>query len=362
MRSAAKPVLSGHGKDIVWDGLNVSAESLLKAKTLECSVYLTRKCNLKCQYCRIVETTLPEELSMEQWIEAMDIIEGLGVKFVNIAGGEPTVLKGLGRLISHLNKTFMSYSIVSNSMFNDDKLDEMVDAGLKAYVASIDVLDSRDLSPHDLRKSNAGMRMLEKLRLRNVPNLCANIVISAKNLNSVVVAAKYLSDSGFLVNLCPVIWGRGDKWDDAKEADPSYRLTEEHKEKLSAMAIELIEMKRAGALIVPTEAYLRGLPVHAIGLDWKCFDGNRATDPPRLIVDADGSLMTCINTRGEVSKKYTIFDLRDDVAYERFSPDWWMDAKKCKGCYWSTMVMAKERLDMLDSFRKGILKTNANQR
>ncbi|MEE9615225.1 MAG: hypothetical protein V3W31_09825, partial [Thermodesulfobacteriota bacterium] len=48
--------------DMVWEEFKITPEDLLKAKVLESSVYLTRKCNLKCQYCKIVKTQLPEEL------------------------------------------------------------------------------------------------------------------------------------------------------------------------------------------------------------------------------------------------------------------------------------------------------------
>jgi len=352
-----------NGDDPLWNEFKLKPEILLNAQVLESSVYLTRKCNLKCQYCKIVKTELPGELSMERWIEAMDIFESLGVRFVNIAGGEPTILKELPRLISHISKkTSMAHSLVSNSLFGDTMLRGLVEAGLQAYVASIDFDDTAGTKDDDVIKAGAGMAMLEKLRALKVPYLCANIVISAKNLASVVRVTETLSNRGIWVNHCPVIWGRGDKWEDVEEADNDYRLTKEHTEKLQKISEKLIALKKGGALILPTERYLKDLPLYSADLSWKCFSETRPSGPTRLIVDADGALLTCINMRGDVTDKYSIFDLKDRSVYDDFAADWYEDVKKCKGCYWSTMVTAKERHHLLEAFKKEVLDGHADKR
>jgi len=342
--------------DLLWNEFKLKPEILLKAKVLESSVYLTRRCNLKCQYCKIVKTELSGELSIDRWREAMDIFESLGIRFVNIAGGEPTILKDLPRLISHIvKKTSMAHSLVSNSLFNDTMLRGLIKAGLQAYIASIDIDETTGSKEDDIIKAGAGIKMLEKLR-GHVPYLCANIVISAKNLQSVVHVTETLSNRGIWVNLCPVIWGRGDKWEEVEEADNDYRLTSNHLDQLHKLAEELIALKKSGALILPTEQYLKDLPLYSTELSWKCFSSTTPSAPTRLIVDADGALLTCINMRGKVTDKYSIFDLKKDGLYEQFSSDWYDDAKSCKGCYWSTMVTAKERNNMLEIFKQEALK------
>jgi MoaA/NifB/PqqE/SkfB family radical SAM enzyme len=161
-------------QDALWNTFGITPKDIAELKIIESSVYLTRKCNLACQYCKIIKTTLPEELTTRQWVEAFDILESLGIRFVNIAGGEPTILKGLGKMVAHLNnKTSMRYSIVSNSIFNDRKLDELVDAGLKTFVASVDVIEDNHGDLGSIRKSSAGLKMLKKLQNRNVPELWA---------------------------------------------------------------------------------------------------------------------------------------------------------------------------------------------
>ncbi|MBI5232831.1 MAG: radical SAM protein [Deltaproteobacteria bacterium] len=347
--------IMGYVPDILWKRFSLTKEELANSRILESSVYLTRKCNLKCQYCKIIKTDLPEELTTEKWLEVFDILALLGTRFINIAGGEPTIVPGLIKMIKHLNKyKHIEYSIVSNSVFNEKRLDDMVQAGLRSYVASIDVIGSTDQTLHDLKKSSAGMGMLEKLKRKGVPYLCANIVISGTNINVVMDVVRHLLDNDIWVNICPVIWGKGDNWETIETADENYRLRPEHKARLEMIAQELIDMKRAGRPIVPTETYLKGIPDFGIGLEWKCYSSEDPSSPPRLIIDADGRLMTCINMRGEVSKRFSIFDLLDEKKYRGFIELWWQDVKTCQGCYWSTMVMAKERQTMLEEIKKGL--------
>ena len=334
-------------QDALWDAFAVSSQDIAKLKIIESSIYLTRKCNIACQYCKIIKTELPEELTTEQWMEAFDILDSLGIRFVNIAGGEPTIVKGLGTLIGHLNhETSMKYSLVSNSIFNDRKLEELVDAGLKTFVASVDVMEDGVIDLDVLRKSNAGLKMLKKLQARGVPELCGNIVINGLNINNVMSVVHYLNDNGFWTSICPIVWGKGDKWEEPEKADESYRLTEAHKNKLEEIANELLLMKEKGGLILPTESYIKNMTTFGIGCNWKCYTEKNSPNPPRLFIDADGSIMSCINFRGDTASKYSIFDFRDVSVYEKFIHEWWDAVSDCAGCYWSTMYMAKERQDM----------------
>jgi len=337
-------------QDALWNSFNISPLEIKNLKIIESSVYLTRKCNLACQYCKIIKTVLPTELTTGQWMEAFDILENLGIHFVNIAGGEPTILKGLGELIRHLNsKTSMQYSLVSNSIFNNRKLDELVDAGLKTFVASVDVIEGETSDLGNLRKSGAGLKMLKKLQARGVPELCGNIVINGRNINSVMSVVRYLNGHGFWTSICPIVWGKGDKWEEIEKGDESYKLTEAHKDKLEEIAGELLEMKKRGDLILPTEDYIRNMSTFGIGCDWKCHLEKKSPYPPRLFIDADGSIMSCINFRGDTASRYSIFDFKDTSVYEKFIEEWWDDVADCPGCYWSTMYMAKERQDMVYS-------------
>ncbi len=351
----ADKLQASSNRDALWDAFDITPAEISNLKIIESSIYVTRKCNISCQYCKIIKTRFPRELTTGQWIEAFDILDSLGIRFVNIAGGEPTILKGLGAMISHLNnRTSMRYSVVSNSIFNDRKLDELVAAGLKTFVASVDVLEQGADDKGILRKSDAGLKMLKKLQARGVPELCGNIVINGRNIDNVMSVVRRLNDDGLWTSICPIVWGKGDNWGEIEKADESYRLTAAHKGRLEEIVDELLMMKERGDLILPTEDYIRNMTGFGIDCNWKCYTEKKSPNPPRLFIDADGSIMNCINFRGEIASKYSIFDFRDASAYEQFISEWWDAVSDCPGCYWSTMVMAKQRQDLVYGIRQSI--------
>jgi hypothetical protein len=62
------------GHDLIWEHFQIDPQGLQALRVVEASVYLTRKCNLTCQYCKMVKIQLDRELSVDQWIEAVDIL------------------------------------------------------------------------------------------------------------------------------------------------------------------------------------------------------------------------------------------------------------------------------------------------
>jgi len=211
----------------------------------------------------------------------------------------------------------------------------------------VDVIGNKSSDLGNLRKSSAGLQMLSKLQQRGVPELCGNIVINGQNINQVMSVVRYLNDHGFWTSICPIVWGKGDQWEEVEKADESYRLTEVHRGRMEEIANELLDMKKQGGLILPTEGYIKNMTTFGIGCDWKCHMEKKSPYPPRLFIDADGSIMSCINFRGKTVSKYSIFDFRDPAVYDRYINEWWDDVADCTGCYWSTMYMAKERQDMV---------------
>jgi hypothetical protein len=60
-----------------------------------------------------------------------------------------------------------------------------------------------------------------------------------------------------------------------------------------------------------------------------------------LRIDADGSVMCCNDIRGNVSDKYSVFDLPNETAYEEFQKEWCNDSKRCPGCLWPDLYQSE---------------------
>lgn len=312
-------------------------------KITEAQIFLTRECNLKCGYCNIVRDDM-NELGFEEWKKAYDNMENIGIKTVKVMGGEPTVKKWLPGLLEYISKGSIRTAILSNSLFDDQTMERLVDAGLWGYFASVDGLSDilggiKTFGEDAAEKSSEGYKMLHKLKERGVPLLAANVVINKPNMHEVPEVAQRLSNDGFYVNLCTVQHTKNRKEFSRTNVSDDYRFTEEGSEHLEELANKLIQKKRSGVKITVPETYIRDIPVYGINCDWKCEDISQ------LRIDADGSLMLCNEYRTPLADKYNITSITLEN-YERFLRDWKesRDIIDCDGCYWSCFLQAEDNI------------------
>lgn len=310
------------------------SEVFCAPKAVEASLYMSRKCDDKCLTCNAAEAGR-KELSVEEWMDAVDMLKNIGIENISVLLGSLTAVpNGMGGLIRHINgKQGLEYSVVSNFILDDASICELVDAGLRSYTAGVTVFNAADGS-FPVVTSSAGMIMLERMKYLGVKRLQANLTASRKNLGGIVNAAKYLSNRGIWVNVSMAQGG----------------LDEEQTPMLIDMASGLLRLKHEGALIAASEDYLTGLPAYGAGFSWKCCE-TRLDAPPRIVVDSDGALKTCVSQKSAVLSK-TVFDLVDAEHYAAFVKQWQSEAIKCMGCYWPSMFMARQRQDIPENIVK----------
>jgi len=310
----------------------------------ECQIFLTRKCNIMCGYCKLTEKQFDNELSIEEWKKAFSALESIGIQTVKLMGGEPTVLEGLEEIIEYINThTNIRFALLSNSLISDERLDSLVDAGLQGYFASVDAIKSIDHSSDQERKSNAGFEVLKKLKRKGIKLLGANVVITSKNLMDIPETVSILSNEGIWVNLCPVIHDNRQKgkreWEYRKVIDESILLKEEDIPALNNIMIKLLQLKQDGARLAVPESYMINMSRYGIDCSWQCGYFSQ------LRIDADGALMLCNDIRGSVSDKYNVRKLTVDI-FQEFQRDWQQERNSidCPGCYWSCFYFAEENL------------------
>lgn len=313
----------------------------MKKEITECQIFLTRGCNLRCGYCNLAKKPLKKELSISEWEEAFKNLEKIGMKTVKILGGEPTILKGFEDLLRFINeKTSIRYAVLSNSMFDDKQIDSLVNAGMQGYFASVDSIgDIEVLDKDGIVKSQAGLNKLMEFKQRGIKLLGANVVISKKNLQDIPEIVKALSDNGIWVNLCPVIYGKGNDWEFRANVSDEFRFTDADIPEINNVVIKLLQMKYEGCKIAIPNSYLVNMSKYGIHSDWKC------SELVQLRIDADGAFMFCNDIRGKVAKRYNILKMNREK-FEEFRKDWKKERKEidCPGCYWSCFLTAEENL------------------
>lgn len=311
----------------------------------ECQVFLTRKCNIMCGYCKLIEKQFDNELTTDEWKKAFLLLEKLGIKTVKLMGGEPTVLEHLEEILTFINEnTNIKYAVLSNSIISDERLQSLVNAGLQGYFASVDTIKATSSETDDSKKkAHAGFEVLKKLKKMGVKLLGANVVITSKNLDDLPETVTTLSNEGVWINLCPVINANGGTdsrdWEYRKVVDESALLRKEDVPKLNDTMIKLLQLKQEGLRLAVPDNYLINMSKFAVNCDWQCGQFSQ------LRLDADGALMLCNDIRGDVAEKYNIRTLTLE-SYEAFKKDWQKEreAINCSGCYWSCFYFAEENL------------------
>lgn len=109
---------------------------------------LTYKCQCRCVHCSAgLYQTSSEELKIEEWKKIIDALDKLGVPRIHISGGEPTLKKGINKIIKYAaSKGMVTFLETNGYCLNQELVQRLREAGL----ASIDIsLDSSDAYTHD---------------------------------------------------------------------------------------------------------------------------------------------------------------------------------------------------------------------
>ncbi|MFN4226685.1 MAG: GTP 3',8-cyclase MoaA [Candidatus Ratteibacteria bacterium] len=108
-------------------------------------VAITDKCNFNCVYCsrKFNKVDRKEVLSYEEIFEIVRILSQIGVEKIKITGGEPLIRKNLSFLIKKISeiKQIKDISLTTNGFYLSEKIDELINSGLKRINISLDTLD-----------------------------------------------------------------------------------------------------------------------------------------------------------------------------------------------------------------------------
>jgi len=109
---------------------------------IKVSYDVTHRCNLQCQHCRILNSTIaPEELSIVKVKQFVDELSAMKVFVLGISGGEPFIRSDFIDIIKYATKSDVGRIFVSTNftLINDDILNELSNLKDKlAFKVSID--------------------------------------------------------------------------------------------------------------------------------------------------------------------------------------------------------------------------------
>ena len=132
-------------------------------------VSLTDRCNFDCVYCHnegLGDTRGPmepsdDEMSTDDVVRFLEVVEGYGVDSVKFTGGEPMLRQDLEEIIERTPDS-MEVSMTTNGTFLPGRAEDLKAAGLDRVNVSQDALDPDDFA--EVTKSGAYEKVLEGVK------------------------------------------------------------------------------------------------------------------------------------------------------------------------------------------------------
>ncbi|KAH9929660.1 uncharacterized protein B0H18DRAFT_1084030 [Fomitopsis serialis] len=191
-------------------------------------ISLTEKCNLRCFYCMPSEGVelSPREhiLTDDEVIRLAKLFVQSGVTKIRLTGGEPTVRKGLGDIISRLNELrefgLESIGMTSNGIALARRLPSLVENGLTHLNLSLDTLDPFKFEIMTRRRGHeVVLRSLDAALASGLQSVKLNVVIvQGLNDHEALDFLELTRDRDLSVRFIEFMPFTGNKWDRRKMA------------------------------------------------------------------------------------------------------------------------------------------------
>lgn len=299
------------------------------------SIILTRKCNLKCEYCRISGDTdyilspreyprskyyYDNEKSSDYWIDVINnIISYNKDTFFILFGGEPFLYNDLYKIVNHMNRNNIYYTIISNCTMRDnmDKFFSNVNK-VKGFTASIDPgfwLSCVNSNNSENFKSHIGFDYLKYLiEEKLVDDPVAEITVDNDNIIYLEDTVKLLTDEGITSDITVLDIAKNNYYDFSSiSCEEQLVKKDQYTKKIFNNLVNgnyKIHMKE---ILLP-EIYV-SLPSN--------LDCRLEEKLHNITIDSDGSLRLCLRIRGrEVPKfnSYNLFKEFEDI-YQAYKQD-----------------------------------------
>jgi len=320
---------------------------------------LTRRCNLRCEYCALVRNykgkpdKYPDmkhyhqhEMSTEYILEVLAKIKEHNPNAFHILyGGEPLLRKDLAQIVNFCNENDIHYTIISNNskeimpMFEDLMVE--VDH-INGYTASVDpviVMDPDKVDPHRLDKSLSGYAKL--LALKNlygkelIKDPVAEITVDNESVPYLHKLVSMLSEAGISSDITFVDIAKSPYYDFSNVFDESQLV--EQSDELSIQFDKIIDDK--------LDVHMADKLLPAI---WKILpadmDCGIEHNVHNMTIDADGTVRLCLRIRGLSTPMVKAIDAfgrggkLNPFLKQQLKKD---KVKYCRGCNWTCMLMSQ---------------------
>ncbi len=227
------------------------ARAVGRKHPLMATLCLTDRCNFRCEYCKVPSLDR-EEMTADEWIDAIDQLHAAGLVRVSLMGGEPLVFKDIGRVITHLRSLHINVSMNTNGWFVPQRIDAV--AGLDMICVTLDgPPEVHDVQRHPGSHHRA-LEAIDAARSRGVKVVTMTVLTprGLRTVDYVLDVARRLGTRAYF------------QLQHAEDGNPNGAigagLTESH---IAEIARHLLQRKEEGWPVGASRAYLHALATGA---------------------------------------------------------------------------------------------------
>ncbi|MBV9619218.1 MAG: radical SAM protein [Verrucomicrobia bacterium] len=264
------------GREFSGYNLLESAQRLVDRKPMQCSLYVTDRCNLDCSYCTEYDNSRPHPPTAElkKYIKK---IRELGTMRIALVGGEPLTHPDIVELVRYSRELGFATSLTTNGfLLTREKVKALEEAGLQVMQISVD-----RMTPSPVTKKTF-KTILPKLDYFKDSKI--NLHITGVICKDTLPESRAVLETGLSRGIPTEVR--------LVHADPTnrFRVEQGSKEETAAFLEEMIERKRRGEKIHTSEAILRYQLQLLRGEyhDWTCTAGYKF-----FFVSARGQFWLC---------------------------------------------------------------------
>jgi MoaA/NifB/PqqE/SkfB family radical SAM enzyme len=234
---------------------------------------ITYKCNLDCSYCSEYDNS-KNHVAYADLVERIDKVKALGALHADLIGGEPLLHPELVPLMKHIVARGMTTGMTTNGfLLTENKLIELMDAGMGRIQMSVDALKPKPGVPKSLKTLRKKIEMVA----RHPIWFRVNTVICDETLDEVEEVARTCWDMGVAINFS-VVHHRGRL--ERVESSPRYL------ERVQWLKAQKLEGKPISTPFYLIDYYERALQDRP--MEWTCQAGNKC-----FYVSAEGHFQFC---------------------------------------------------------------------
>jgi MoaA/NifB/PqqE/SkfB family radical SAM enzyme len=262
--------------------------------------YVTRKCNLRCAYCHVKDNT-KKDISTEEVKKIIDSLYSLGVRAIAFFGGEPTLRRDFCEILAYTEKKGMfTYFTTNGTLLTEDYIKRIAETGVDFIELSVDSVVKFEDSKKDYTRSKNVLRLLIQYGKQYGFGLKTHIVLTNKNLDTVIQTIKQINDK-HKVPLTIGYIGRS-LYKNFKEDESLFFNDEKSRKKLISVIDQIIQLKKQGVQIMDPYSYFENMKKIAYNdYKWNCMAGKYS-----FSVDYDGSVQLCTGMKPYNAKVHEI--------------------------------------------------------